>query len=162
MTGRKSEYTDKIGQTICDKIAEGKSVKVISSEMGINPDTVFKWLWRHPSFADKYALAREAQSEIFAQEMMEICDDPLSTSDQINHARLRIDTRKWIASKLKPKKWGDKGITINNNTTDNRQVNVTESALKMLSNDQLAELKRITQASVAKQPLTIDHEPSDE
>jgi hypothetical protein len=62
----------------------------------------------------QYARAKEEQAELFADEITEICDaempmDAFGKIDAgaVNQARLKIDSRKWIASKLKPKKFGD-------------------------------------------------------
>jgi hypothetical protein len=86
--------------------------------------TVFKWLSENKDFSEQYARAREIQAEIMADEIIEIADD--STNDfmemqkkngatvlvcdqeNINRARLRVDSRKWVAAKLLPKKYGDK------------------------------------------------------
>lgn len=86
--------------------------------------TVFRWLATMPEFQDQYARAREAQAETHADDMMEIADDARNdwmkaadeegglgyklNGEHIQRSKLRIDTRKWIASKLKPKKYGDK------------------------------------------------------
>lgn len=71
------------------------------------PDTstVFRWLAKHEDFREQYARAREEQAETHADEIIDIADD---FADDPNSRRVRIDARKWIASKLKPKKYGDK------------------------------------------------------
>ena len=66
---------------------------------------VWAWLDKHQEFADKYARARELQAEYYADEMVEIADS--ADKDTAQAARVRVDTRKWIASKLRPKKYGD-------------------------------------------------------
>lgn len=65
---------------------------------------VHKWLVEHEWFQDQYAKAKESQADTLADELIYIAD----TAKDVNLARLRIDTRKWVASKLKPKKYGDK------------------------------------------------------
>jgi hypothetical protein len=57
----------------------------------------------HPEFLEQYARARELQTDIFIDEIIDIAD---STENDVQRDRLRIDSRKWIASKLKPKKYG--------------------------------------------------------
>jgi hypothetical protein len=74
-----------------------------------NMTTVFKWLGLLPLFANQYAHAREEQAEAMVDEMLELANAPKEdSSEAINRARLQIDTRKWVASKLRPKKYGDK------------------------------------------------------
>ena len=66
---------------------------------------VRNWLVDKPEFVAKYTRAREDQAEYYADEMVEIADS--ADKDTANAARVRVDTRKWIAAKLRPKKYGD-------------------------------------------------------
>lgn len=108
--GRPSSYNDDIAATICSELAEGKSLRTICKQDGM-PDlkTIFNWLG-HPDesfnkFRDLYAKAKQESADALTDEMLDIADD--STLDH-NDRRIRVDTRKWLASKLKPKKYGDK------------------------------------------------------
>ena len=47
----------------------------------------------------------EAQADKFFKECIEIAD--AATQENCNVARLRVDTRKWAAARLAPKKYGD-------------------------------------------------------
>lgn len=67
--------------------------------------TVFAWMPKHPSFLKQYEQAVEARSDMMVEDMLEFADD---TTENPQRSRLQIDTRKWIASKLKAKKYGDK------------------------------------------------------
>jgi hypothetical protein len=85
--------------------------------------TVRRWIAENEDFRDKYTRAREEQADFIADEIMEISDG-LSrkkelTHEQIGAARLRMDARKWVAAKLKPKKYGDK-VDV---TTDGESMN---------------------------------------
>lgn len=117
----KKKYTEKLAQSVCNRIATSNdSLKTICLEINIHPSTIFDWIANFPDFADKYARAREAQADYLADEILEIADevsrDTIITPDGIiienkewiNRSKLRVDARKWIASKLKPKKYGDK------------------------------------------------------
>ena len=91
-------------------------------EIDIGPATVFRWLDECPLFREKYAKARETQAEKFADEIVAIADEAEVTSvvtpdgvvdfkldaTAVARNRLRVDARKWVASKLLPKKYGDK------------------------------------------------------
>ncbi len=105
MTGRPSIYTDELVDLICDRIASGESLRMICSEPGMPAQSsVYLWLSSKPGFSEKYAHARAAQADVYAQEIVDIadmCEDPAK-------ARLQMDARKWAASKLAPKKYGDK------------------------------------------------------
>jgi hypothetical protein len=89
--------------------------------------TVENWLHEDKEFLARYARAKEEQADFLVEEMLQIADD--SSEDEIfieaedgsgltakrvfnkefcARSRLRVDTRKFIAAKLKPKKYGDK------------------------------------------------------
>jgi hypothetical protein len=70
------------------------------------PDRVTVWRWQkeNEAFRSQYARAREQQAETFADEIITIAD----RAEDANIARLQVDARKWAASKLAPKKYGDK------------------------------------------------------
>lgn len=114
--GRPSIYTPEIAAYICAQIADGNSLRKICREDGVpSLTTIFEWLGSKPEFAEQYARAKEAQADAMAEDMLDIADMPPAIGEKgtvdsgdVAHMRLRIDTRKWIASKLKPKKYGDK------------------------------------------------------
>src|SRR5260370_39068708 len=51
--------------------------------------------------------AREERADLLAKEILEIADAPCTNQVEVAHARNRLDTRKWLASKLAPRKYGD-------------------------------------------------------
>jgi hypothetical protein len=88
---------------------------------------VLRWLSQKPEFSQKYARAKQAQAEVMADEILDIADDSskdainteegkvYQNSEFINRSRLRVDSRKWLMSKMLPKKYGDR---IENRITD--------------------------------------------
>lgn len=97
--------------------------------------TIFRWLAdeRYAAFREQYARAREAQADALFDEMLDIADDGTndwmerkradgSTEEVINaehiqRSKLRIDARKWMAGKLRPKVYGEK-IDVDLTVTD--------------------------------------------
>ena len=67
-----------------------------------------KWLAADAELAAQYARAKESQADYLVDEMLEISDEATIYNSDTQRNRLRVDTRKWIASKLKPKNYGDK------------------------------------------------------
>lgn len=114
MTGRPSDYSSELADLICEMIADGKSLrKICEADDMPNKATVFRWLTLHKVFSDQYAKARESQADTLFDEVLAIADQYDSAADKlevdhINRARLRIDARKWMAGKLRPKKYGEK------------------------------------------------------
>lgn len=121
--GRQSGYSDATADAICERLANGESLVAICKRDGMPAaSTVFKWLTERPAFSERYARAREAQADTLAQEILHIANTPqkgvivttkewgeeIRTADMIEHRRLQVDARKWIAAKLAPKKYGDK------------------------------------------------------
>ena len=74
--GRPSTYSSTLTETICQRIAEGESLRAICREEAM-PDkaTVLRWLDVHGEFRDQYARARDLQADHFAEEILEIADD---------------------------------------------------------------------------------------
>jgi len=114
--GRPLLYTEKLADKICQRIANGESLKSICNSKDIpSRNTVNIWRRENNVFYDKYVRAREEQADHFADEIIEIAD----TEDDPQKARVRIDARKWKAGKMKGE-YSDKivtehkgGITIN-------------------------------------------------
>lgn len=118
--GRPSKFTQELADTICDRLAGGESLrKICSGDDMPAGSTVWLWLSENKLFSEQYARAREAQADKLADEIIEIADDGRNDTYQgengeaVNHdviarSRLRVDARKWYASKLAPKKYGDK------------------------------------------------------
>ena len=104
--GRPDEYTEEKGAAICTRISQGESVRSICIDEDMpNASTVFRWIAVHPSFSKQYALAKECGAEKMADEIMAIADQD---GADVQRDKLRVDTRKWLLSKLQPKKYGDR------------------------------------------------------
>jgi hypothetical protein len=102
--GRPSKFSDKLADKICERIADGESLRAICADKNVpGKRTVMTWLSRNENFRHQYAQAREEQADFYADEIIEIADNEADT----NRARVRIDARKWKASKMAPKKYGD-------------------------------------------------------
>ncbi len=116
--GAPSTYSDEIAERICSRIAKGESLKSICRDPEMPcENTVFNWLEKkeHDAFLRQYVRAREQQADALADECLLISDDAIGGSHEaIAAARLRVDTRKWLAGKLRPKKYNDKLIVEGN------------------------------------------------
>lgn len=107
--GRPTDYTKDMADKICEKISGGLSLRAICAEAGMPArGTVYRWLIENADFQDQYTRAREKQADYFAEEIIEIADSAEAESAAVSKAKLQIDARKWAASKIAPKKYGDK------------------------------------------------------
>jgi DNA helicase IV len=117
------EMTEEITTAICDRLEQGETLRsIVLDPLMPSRTTVFKWLQQSEAFDEQYVRAREAQADHFAEEIVDIADAEPSLifknvdgvdiasvdSTAVNLLRLRIDARKWYASKVAPKKYGDK------------------------------------------------------
>ena len=107
---RPSDYNENMADRICAALAGGMSLRRVLKANPDMPDkaTVMRWLQKYPEFQEQYIKAREAQAETLADEIVDIADEETLTSEEVQRNRLRVDARKWCASKLLAKKYGDR------------------------------------------------------
>ena len=107
---RPSDFTQEIADEICDRIAKGESLRSICSdeEAGWLPSarTVHRWANDNETFRQQYTRAMDERAEAKFEEAMEVAN--AATPETVAVARLKVDTIKWMAGKLAPKKYGDK------------------------------------------------------
>jgi hypothetical protein len=119
--GRPSKYTQELADTICERIAAGESLRAICAEVGESETTVRRWALNDVGgFSAQYARAREIQAETLVDQIVQIADasendftvtedgKKIVNQEVVARARLRVDARKWVASKILPKVYGDK------------------------------------------------------
>lgn len=131
---------EKIKAEIIDWIICGKSVRSYLQQEGKpNYSTILDWLREDGEFATNYARAREEQADTFADELMAIADEMPPSDDNgktdaawIAWQKNRIEARKWIASKMKPKKYGDRQQIDQNVTMTLTPEQVDERLAKLL------------------------------
>lgn len=123
---------------ICNEIETGKSLREVLRDNDNMPSTqtFYKWIDTEIEKSKQYARSCELRADIIFDEMIEIADDgskdyttkeigdgvevQVLNSEHIQRSRLRIDTRKWILSKMNPKKYGDKTDI----TTNGKEINI--------------------------------------
>lgn len=108
--GRPSKYTEELAALFCARISNGESLRKICKDEDMpSAPTVFNWMRTHEVFLKQYARACEERTEAMAEDMQEIAENvDLKNGLSVQKARLQIDTMKWLMSKQKPKKYGDK------------------------------------------------------
>lgn len=131
--GRPTKFTPELGDSICSKVMAGMPLVRICAEDDMpHPATVYRWFRENKEFCDNYARAKEDQADYFVEDILQIAD--MATNETVQVARLQVDTRKWAASKYKPKKYGDRlstesqALDRNGNPTD--PINITISMVK--------------------------------
>lgn len=129
--GRPTCMTPEIVAAICIRMADGQTITSICRDVGMpNVRTVRRWKNEHKEFAELYKAAHDALVENWADELVDIADD--STNDfiertkrdgstelafnpeAVQRAKLRVDVRKWLLSKLLQDRYGDKVVVGGN------------------------------------------------
>jgi len=104
--GRPSVYTADLADRICARLAAGESIRSICRDPAMpGTSTVMRWKEDDASFRARYAYSREAGLDAMAEEALAIADD---TSGDPARDRLRVDTRKWLLSKMAPRRYGER------------------------------------------------------
>lgn len=123
---RPSSFTQDKADLICISLAEGLSLREICRQDDM-PDkaTVMRWLNGNAVFRDQYVRSKEIGIEALAEDILDIADDASNdwmerhdkdgenigwafNGEAAKRSQIRIDARKWILSKLAPKRFGDK------------------------------------------------------
>lgn len=117
--GRPTGYSKSIAEKLCEAISTShKGLPFHCKKLKITVSAVYRWLIDYPEFKEQYVRAREAQADYMADMINEVAEDGVRKTIKgvaatranafISAKRLQIDSLKWCASKLKPKKYGDK------------------------------------------------------
>lgn len=109
------ENKPELSQAILDQMVEGNSLRQSCKTVGVSIGTFLGWVADDATLAEHYARARAILLEHLAEDLVEISDTPVGSLDSgatdtgaVQKQRLQVDTRKWLLSKLVPKKYGDK------------------------------------------------------
>jgi len=110
-------------ETIIERIKEGESLRNILSDKrdkeNLPSRKLFnEWLRYDSYLSDQYARACMERADAIFEDILEIADETekdyiqkdghqVVNNEAIQRSRLRVDARKWVASKLNPKKYGD-------------------------------------------------------
>jgi len=131
--GRPTIYSPELAARICAELACGKSLRTVCKVPDMpGLETVFRWLREKPDFRDQYEHAKNESADALIEEMLDIADDGTNdwmqihdkdgenigwklNGEHVQRSRLRVDVRKWAASKLKPKKYGER-VDLNHGT----------------------------------------------
>jgi hypothetical protein len=105
--GRPTIYSEEIVLDILERISEGKSLRSICEDEKLpTMRTVLRWKLKYPDFCHQYDAACQERADSFAEDMIHIADN--AKPENVNVAKLKISTRMWNASRMKPKKYGEK------------------------------------------------------
>lgn len=134
---------------LCTHVVEGGHSAEFCRSKGLNYPTLLHWLNADKTRFELYARAREDRADKIADEIVAISDEvDVSTkydgedvrlaldAAAVARNRLRVDARKWVASKLKPRVYGDKldvtqELTVKNLTDEQLQTEIAKLSAKI-------------------------------
>ncbi len=115
--GRPRVLTDADWQRVIDGLESGLSLRATCKRRGTpSVKSVLQRVTRErEGFGERYAQAREIGLLQMEEEMLQMADgteaqetDPKLANAQVQRDRLRIETRKWVMSKMRPDRYGDR------------------------------------------------------
>lgn len=103
---RPTTFTEEVATLILDRIAQGEALNAICREPDMPTKlTIYRWLDQSAELQNRYVRATELRVDHWSEDILTIADDEKIGADS---RRLRVDTRKWLMSKVQPKKYGDR------------------------------------------------------
>lgn len=118
---RKTGFSHDLLELILDRVANGESLSSIcDAEDMPTRKTFFQWVKENPGIQAQYEFAIQMRADKLAEDILAIADDGTGDTytdadgnERTNHdvvarSRLRVDARKWLASKMAPKKYGER------------------------------------------------------
>jgi hypothetical protein len=138
--------------TVCDRIEKGEALRNVLKDLKRGTHTFYDIIDENPEFTQQYARACELRAESIFEEILTIADNTedgitiqetdnktkITRGDMIQHRRLKVDARKWMLSKMMPKKYGDK-VDV---TSDGKELQPNKIDVSTLPTSVLEELKR--------------------
>lgn len=97
---------------VLESISDGASLSDIARLYGYSVPAVRTWLRKDPERAKLYDDARMDQAHSIVDQLIEIADTAdSSVAADVAKAKLRVETRKWLASRLLPRVYGERMMT---------------------------------------------------
>lgn len=114
-----SEYGDELYDIILSRLTmekEGTPYQ-ICTRLGIHWGGLLAWIGNDPERQEKFKFAMEVRAHMLAEDALIIADK--AKPKTVNVAKLQVDTRKWMASRLNPKQFGEKQEVNHSGTVHN-------------------------------------------
>jgi uncharacterized protein (UPF0147 family) len=146
---------------ICRRVAQGASLMAVCSEGDKRIPTYDRaliWLADYPEFSDAYKAAQRARADALFEEALTISDDArndwmarndpnnpgwVQNGEHIARSKLRVDTRKWMVSKLNPSRYGEK-LAVEGNPDKPVVVAVTHKIVQVVRQETFSPQEKLS------------------
>jgi hypothetical protein len=103
--GALSQFTERIGKTICVELSNGKTITRIAESLGITPECIYGWIKKYPSFAETYQQARESMARSLVDQLID--ESEKAEPDRAMLLKVRGGIIQWVAARLNPVEFSD-------------------------------------------------------
>jgi len=136
--GRPTKYSKKLDDEIYKRISQGNSLrKVLRAEDMPSIQTFYTWLIKYPDFLEHYRVASEISHEIRLEEIDDLGYEAMADKDKAPGLKILADQRRWAASKLYPKKYGDRqALDIGGQTDNPIVINRISAGTQIIDDDE--------------------------
>lgn len=120
-------YTPDLGNAVAITLVEFTLATAVVKHNLLGRHVIMAWKMNNEDFAKMYETAMDMRADVQADEVIDIADDSendwttrtiagreirIIDREATERSKVRIDTRKWVAAKMKPKKYSDKNINV--------------------------------------------------
>ena len=99
-------YTDQVGDIICQRIAEGETMRTICQDSNMpSYGQITRWRRKHSEFNDMLKMARSDRAEFYHDQLIHAAEST-KTKDEAVVQRVKVDAYKWAAEKGNPDAYG--------------------------------------------------------
>jgi hypothetical protein len=148
--GRSTAYTPELGEKIAAILAQNKTYKDVTAELGIPRSTISEWRYKHADFSELCARVAEVHAESCVNTCSEIIDDMLGGVITPEQARVAVAHHQWVAGRKNPKNWGSNPVVV---TPPEQQINILELARGVVY------LLQAGAEQGEESPIQIEHKP---
>lgn len=116
--GRPTIYTQELADTICEFISQGMSMRSVCRQKQIpEMPTIWRWIRENEEFGKQYASACQNRTDAQNEMLIDMGDEAIEASKKskggvgnavVQAYKLKADNFRWVMSKMKPKKYGDR------------------------------------------------------
>ena len=119
--------TDSRIEPILDLMRDGQSLRKACAVFELAPSVFLRWVDADKDLQEQYTHARARMLDAQAEALEDIGDLAASavTAVEVAGLRLKSDNRKWLLSKLAPKKYGEK-LDLNHSGSIKTMTDMTD------------------------------------
>jgi hypothetical protein len=110
------KFSDELLSEMLEQVASGESLNQVCKKAGMpTRKTFYKWVADDESVRNRYEAALSIRADWVFDQIIEIADEPVGSTmgggtdaGAVAKQKLQVDARKWVLSKMEPKKYGDR------------------------------------------------------